>query len=172
MSINHWATSRLARAALATSLVLCHAILPAQAQAPREPGHRLDSGLFTLFGGRELAISVTEVGDPEASSFVRVRVLDRRERVLLEADRRLKRGQPVLVVMPLSDRIDRALVRVSIQIVGMPGRLAAPLVGVEDIDPASRTLVVRGLCAPPGGRSDPVEAICPGWEVTDITAPE
>lgn len=167
------ATSTLARTGFVIGAIVCLAVTSSRAQLAREqPGQRLDTGVFTVFGGHELAITVTDVGAPEVTSFVRIRVLNDKERVLFTADRSLKRGQPARLELPFGRDFDRALVRVSIQITGTPGRLSSPIAVVEDIDPLSRTLVIRGTCAPPGGRIDPVTPICPGWEITDIAAPE
>ena len=174
MWTRHAAASRFTPTVILIGALVCLAAISSRAQqlASDLPGQRLDTGLFTAFGGNELAVTVTDVGAPEVVSFVRIRVLNNTERVLATADRSLKRGQPARLVLPLSRDIDRTLLRVSIEITGTPGRLSSPIVGVEELDPLSRTIVVRGLCAPGGGHVDPVTPMCPGWEITDIAAPQ
>jgi hypothetical protein len=168
------ATPALARTGLLFGAIVCiFAGASSRAQVPRDqPGHRLDLGLFTMFGGRVLAVTLTDVGAPDVVSFVRIRVLNGEERVIVSADRVLKPGQPARLEVPFARDLDWTLARVSIQITGTPGRLTAPVAVVEDIDPASKTLVVRGLCSAPGPRINPVTPLCPGWEITDIAAAE
>jgi hypothetical protein len=166
-----FAASTLVRIGFLTSILVCLLAVTSSRANSELSGRRFDMGLLTTYGGRVLAVTVTEVGAPDVSSFVRITVLNESERVIFRADRVLKRGQPARLELPFNPDLDRVLVRVSIDITGTPGRLSTPIAVVEDLDPLGKTAVPRGFCSQPGGRNDPVVPFCPGWEVTDILAP-
>jgi hypothetical protein len=138
-----------------------------------QPGQRLDTGYFNIFGGHSVVVTVTDVGAPNATSFVRITVFGATATPIVK-EGTLTPAQPMQLDLPLVARLGRALVRVSVSIAGLPDRGSAPIVGIDDIDPTSQTIIVRGDCSPPGhdhdGMKDQRLPPCPGWQVTDFAA--
>jgi hypothetical protein len=145
-------------------------LLQPQIEAPfDEPGVRVDTGLFSIFGGHVFHVNLTELGDSDAVSHIRIVIYDAAERVVFRSRGDLRRGHPVQLDVPLLRGIGRVRLRASVSITGQPLRGSQPVIEVEDVDPLALTIEERFSCSAPTGRDSPVTICTDGGVITEIT---
>ena len=130
---------------------------------------KMDSGLHTYYPGHVFHVLLTETGPLTATSQVKIVVRDQTDRVVARHEDTLQRAKHVSFEVPIAKGSARAaLLRVTVVLTRAEGQISAPMVALEDLNPDALAVEPRVYCGPPAGRTG-AQAICPGWQVTDIT---
>jgi hypothetical protein len=150
--------------------VLAGVLLPAFGAAQAPLVTVLKSGLHTIFGGDYLLATVTEVGSPSAASEVTIEFRDAADQQRAFAVDTLTRIHPVRLRFAVPAGTGANQLRAIVKITPLTTAFTSePIVGLEDLNPSSLTVVPKVICSigptmPPG-----VEANCDGWRVTRLT---
>jgi hypothetical protein len=153
--------ARVTRTALA-AVVLMTVTAVGNAQVPG--GTILRSGLHTFPQRHAARVTVVDLGESPLGARVVIELRNASDQVVAQTIGRARAGQPVQLVLPISDVLTQLRATVTI---GPSFAGSRPSTTFEDVDADSLTVIPKVVCGPPSGRDSP-QAFCPGWDVTSF----